>query len=512
MQFPESNPMRGLFLTLASVVVALHAFGASHAATGRPNIVYILTDDLGYGDVQALNPERGRIPTPELDRMCKEGMAFTDCHASSSVCTPSRYSILTGRYHWRSRWQSGALSGDAAPLLPRDRTTVAELLQQNGYATCLIGKWHLGMAFDKSDYTKPITDGPLQHGFDHFFGIAASLDMQPYAYIENDRFTQVPSVIKNCAAPDFERPGPAAPDFESIDVLPELTRRATDHIRAAKDSEKPFFLYLALTSPHTPIVPTKEWQGKSGLGSYGDFVMQTDWSVGQIMKAIDDSGLGDNTLIFFTSDNGAAPYGGVPELAKEGHFSSAQFRGYKSDVWDGGHRVPFLVRWTGKIKPGSRSDQLACLSDLMATCADILQTKLPDNAGEDSVSLLPVLLDTDREPLRDSLVHHSGGKGRFAIRQGHWKLALCPGSGGWGKPNDEEALAEGLPPVQLYNLHEDIGERVNIEGEHADTVSRLVKLLEKIVTEGRSTPGPQQTNDAQVSIWRGKSSSKTLHR
>ena len=492
--------MRGLFLTLASVFLALRAFETSHAATGRPNIVYILTDDLGYGDVHALNPERGRIPTPELDRFCREGMAFTDCHASSSVCTPSRYSILTGRYHWRSRWQSGALSGDAKPLLPRERLTVAELLQQHGYATCLIGKWHLGMAFDKSDYSKPITDGPLQHGFDHFFGISASLDMQPYVYIENDRFTQLPSVIKNCAAPDFDRPGPAAPDFESVNVLPELTRRATDYIRAARDSEKPFFLYLALTSPHTPIVPTREWQGKSGLGNYGDFVMQTDWSVGQVMKAIDEAGMGEDTLLIFTSDNGAAPYGGVPELAKKGHFSSAQFRGYKSDVWDGGHRVPFLVRWTGKIKPGSQSGQLACLSDLMATCADLLQAKLPDNAGEDSVSLLPLLLGRDQKPLRDSLVHHSGGNGRFAIRQGDWKLVLCAGSGGWGKPGDDEASAKGLPPIQLYNLQDDTGEQVNLQDKHKDTVTRLTGVLEKTVNDGRSTPGAKQKNDSEVRI------------
>jgi arylsulfatase A-like enzyme len=223
-----------------------------------------------------------------------------------------------------------------------------------------------------------------------------------------------------------------------------------------------------------------------------------------VLQALDDAGLRDNTLAVVSSDNGCAPYAGVQKLEAAGHFPSAQFRGYKADIWDGGHRVPFLVRWPGKVKPGSQSSQIVCLTDLMATCADILKVKLPDNAGEDSVSLLPVLLGTDRQPLREALVNHSGGNGRFGIRQGDWKLELCPGSGGWGKPGDDAALKQGLPPIQLYNLHNDIGEQVNLQGEHSQVVTNLLKLLEKYVAEGRTTPGLRQTNDVPVDIWSDK--------
>jgi arylsulfatase A-like enzyme len=271
------------------------------------------------------------------------------------------------------------------------------------------------------------------------------------------------------------------------------------HDRAA--DKKPFFLYLALASPHTPVVPTKEWQGKSSIGPYGDFVMQTDWSVGQVVKALDDAGLRENTLVVFTSDNGVAPYINIEGLEAAGHYPSAQFRGYKSDVWDGGHRIPFIARWPGNIKPGSQSDQIVGLFDLMATCADILKVKLPANAGEDSASLLPAFLGTAKQPLHEAIVSHSGGNGRFSIRQGDWKLALCPGSGGWGQPSDAKARDEGLPSIQLYNLRADAGETKNIEGKNAQVVTNLLNVLEKFVADGRSTPGPRQTNDVAVDIW-----------
>jgi arylsulfatase A-like enzyme len=475
----------------------------------KPNILYILCDDLGYGDVHCLNPERGKIATPNMDRLRAEGMAFTDCHSSSAVCTPSRYSILTGRYNWRSRLQHGVLAGDSEPLIESGRMTVAALMKHHGYTTAALGKWHLGMNFDHQDFTLPISDGPLQHGFDYFFGITASLDMPPYVFIENDRFTEVPSVTKKF--PSFvygkvakngpARLGPAAPDFEAVDVLPKLTSKAEDYISTRGADKKPFFLYLALTSPHTPVVPAKEWQGKSSLGPYGDFVMETDWALGQVLKAIDQAGLRDNTLVIFTSDNGCAPYIGVHELEALGHYPSAEFRGYKSDIWDGGHRIPFLVRWPGKIKANSQSDQIVCLSDLMGTCADILGTKLPDNAGEDSFSILPALLGTDKAPLNEAIVNHSIN-GRFAIRQGNWKLELCPGSGGWEDPKDAAALKDSLPAIQLYNMHDDIGEKINVEGQNAKIVTRLTTLLEKYVADGRSTPGAPQKNDMAVDIWK----------
>ena len=504
--------MRLLLICLAFVVSAALIHAGPLTQNSRPNIVYVLTDDLGYGDVHALNPDRGKIPTPNLDRLCAEGMAFTDCHASSALCSPSRYSLLTGRYNWRSRLQFGVLGGESEPLIAPGRLTVAEFLKQHGYVTAAMGKWHLGLKFDKSDYTKHIADGPLQHGFDHFYGICASLDMPPYVFIEDDRFTEIPSANKGF--PSFiyginagagpTRPGPAAPDFDAVDVLPKLTGKAADYIRERGADQKVFFLYLALPSPHTPLVPTKEWQGKSGLGPYGDYVMETDWSVGQVFKAIDDAGLRDKTLVMFASDNGCAPIIGVHQLEAAGHYPSGQFRGYKTDIWEGGHRIPFMVRWPGIIKPGSRSEQVVCLADFLATCADMLHATLPDNAGEDSVSLWPALLGTDRQPLHEAIVNHSG-PGRFGIRKGNWKLELCAGSGGGSQPHDDAALKQGLPPIQLYNMHDDVGEKVNIEGKNGETVTNLLNLLEKYVADGRSTPGARQTNDVPVDIWHAKS-------
>lgn len=512
MKFP--HPLKLLTVLSATTIVADFSHAAQPATGKDPDIVYILCDDLGYGDVHALNLERGKIPTPNIDRLRAEGMAFTDCHASSSLCTPSRYSILTGRYDWRTRLQHGVLWGGSRPLIAPNRLTVAGLLKQHGYMTAAMGKWHLGLRYDKHDYTKPITDGPLQHGFDYFFGIAASLDMPPYDFIENNHWTEVPSAKKKFpsfvygkinAGPGPNRLGPAAPDFEAVKVLPTLTRKAVVYITKRGLDKKPFFLYLALPSPHTPLVPTREWQGKSGLGPYGDYVMETDWSVGQTLKAIDDAGLRNKTLVIFTSDNGCAPYIGVHKLEAAGHYPSAQFRGYKCDIWDGGHRVPFLVRWPGKIKPDSQCNQIVGLFDLMATCADIVGAKLPPNAGEDSVSLLPAFLGTDTGPLHedDAIVNHSG-HGRFAIRQGNWKLELCPGSGGWGHPTDPQALQEGLPPIQLYNMHDDVGEKTNLEAKDRQVVTNLVKLLEKFVADGRTTPGPVETNDVPVNIWSDK--------
>jgi arylsulfatase A-like enzyme len=320
--------------------------------------------------------------------------------------------------------------------------------------------------------------------------------MPPYAFIENNRVTALPTVEKQ-----WIRRGAAAADFEAADVLPALTRRAVDCIGQYAGGGRPFFLYLALTAPHTPIVPTRQWQGKSGLNAYGDFVMQTDAAVGAVLAALEKNGLADNTLVIFTSDNGCAPAAGVVELEGKGHYPSAAFRGYKADIWDGGHRIPFLARWPGKIKPGSRSGQLICLTDLLATCAEILGAKLPEDAGEDSVSILPALRGTDKGPLREAVVHHSVN-GRFAIRQGKWKLELCPGSGGWGKPTDPKAAEAHLPPAQLYDMTGDAAEQHNLYQEHPEIVQRLTRLLEKYVAEGRSTPGARQHNDTAVDLWK----------
>jgi len=461
------------------------------AGAVKPNIVYILCDDLGYGDVHCLNPSRGRIATPNIDKLAGQGMIFTDAHSSSSVCTPTRYGILTGRYNWRSRLQSGVLDGYSEPLIAADRLTVPALLKQHGYATACIGKWHLGMKVPKKADIGPIGQGPMTRGFDYYFGISASLDMPPFAFIENDRFTQAPTATKN-----WVRTGPAAPDFEAADALPTLARKACEYIGARAAEKQPFFLYLPLTSPHTPLVPTKEWQGKSGLGEYGDFVMETDGALGEVLAALDTNGVAENTLVIFTSDNGCAPYIGVDKLEKLGHFPSADLRGYKADIFDGGHRIPFIARWPGKIRPGAQSGQLISLTDLMATCAEIVGAKLPDNAGEDSVNILPALTGTADKPVREAVVHHSIN-GKFAIRQGNWKLELCSGSGGWSNPKDG---APGLPPLQLYDMTRDVGEQTNLQAEHPEVVARLTKLLEEYVAEGRSTPGAPQKNDAPVDI------------
>ena len=489
-----------LRISIAFISIALHA-ARSNAADPhqRPNIVYILCDDLGYGDVHALNPQRGKIPTPNIDTLASQGMVFTDAHGGSSVCTPTRYGILTGRYSWRTKLQASVLSGTSEPLIAPGRLTVASLLKENGYSTACIGKWHLGLSFNSKTFTGPITDGPLQHGFDSYFGISASLDMPPFAYIENDHFTEPVTAIKK-----WVRQGPAGETFEAVDVLPMLVKKSSELI-SAKAAEakagKPFLLYLALTSPHTPLVPTTEWKGKSGLGDYGDFVMETDWAAGEVLKAIDAAGIADNTLVLFTSDNGCAPYIGVKKLEAQGHFPSAQFRGYKADIWDGGHRIPFIARWPGRVKAGSHSDQLICLTDLMATAAQSLGKTLPDNAGEDSVSILPALLGQDTAPLREAVVHHSIN-GMFAIRQGNWKLELCPGSGGWAAPHDDAARKQGLPAVQLYDMTKDVGEQNNVESTNAEEISRLTKLLEKYVADGRSTPGAAQKNDAAIDLWK----------
>ena len=474
---------------LATIVLATPV--ALHAAVEpqKPNIVYILADDLGYGDVQCLNPERGKIKTPCLDKLASQGMTFTDAHSGSSVCTPTRYGLLTGRYCWRSRLQSGVLDGYVPPLIAADRLTVPGLLKQNGYHTAIIGKWHLGFTIEGADKKgggngkgegAPIgaitRDGPLTRGFDEFFGFHHARMMK--SVFENDRVTQ---------------------KIEPVDMLPALVKRSADHIAARAKAGQPFFLYLPLSSPHSPIVPSKEWQGKSGLGDYADFVMETDWAVGEVLAALDKAGVADNTLVFFTSDNGCSPVAKVDKLEANGHFPSARFRGYKSDIWDGGHRVPFFVRWPGRVKPGSHNKQVICHTDLMATCSEILDVKLPDDAGEDSVSLLSGLLGKEAAPVHEAVVHHSIS-GCFAIRQGQWKLEFCPGSGGWGKPGDAAAKKQDLPEVQLYDLASDIGETRNVRAEHPDVVERLTKLLEQTISNGRSTPGPKQANDAVVEL------------
>ena len=452
--------------------------------SSAPNIVLILADDLGYGDVQVLNPEQGKISTPHIDQLAAEGMTFTDAHSGSSVCTPTRYGLLTGRYAWRTRLQSGVLSNYEEPLIAADRLTLPALLKQQGYHSACMGKWHLGFTIEKDATSSgkrvfkdgapvgSIThNGPTARGFDTFFGFHHSRMMK--------------SVFED---------GEVTMRMEPVEMLPALAAKATAYISERSKTGSPFFLYLPLNSPHTPIVPSAKWQGKSGLGPYADFVMETDWAVGKVLTALKAAGVSENTLVIFTSDNGCSPAAGINELEAEGHFPSAHMRGYKSDIWDGGHRVPMFVRWPGVVKPKSSTGQLICLTDFMATFAELLNLELPVNAGEDSISFLPVLKGTVSKNLRTTVVHHSIN-GKFAIRQENWKLELCPGSGGWGKPDDATAKKKGLPAVQLHDLDQDPAEVHNAYQENKEVVVRLAKLLENYIEDGRSTPGPKRSND-----------------
>ena len=378
--------MKTIRLILAFLALTCTSF-ASDAK--KPNIVFILADDLGYGDLGCYNKD-SKIPTPNLDRLAREGTRFTDAHAPTSVCSPTRYAILTGRYSWRTRLQRGVLGPWDKPLIAAERLTVASLLKQHGYTTACIGKWHLGLNWQTKDgqspstrddpmsnvdFTKPIADGPTTRGFDHYFGTIVP-NYPPYCFIENDHTVGIPSVRDTGRADQFNIPGPMLPGWKLVNILPELTRHAVTWIEDTAKTQKPFFLYLPLTSPHFPVVPAPEFIGKSKAGAYGDFVFQTDWTVGQVLEALERNKLADNTLIMVSSDNGAAGR------------SYAPLRGAKTSIYEGGHREPFVARWPGKIKAGSVCEDTICLNDLMATCAEIVSAKLPDNAGEDSVSIL----------------------------------------------------------------------------------------------------------------------------
>ena len=489
---------------------------SAEPGSGLPNIVFIMADDMGYGDVSALNPE-GKIKTPQIDRLVAEGMYFTDMHSPSSVCTPTRYGLLTGRYNWRSTLKSGVLGGYSRALIEPERLTVAAMLKNAGYHTAVIGKWHLGIDWTEKadgpkkgpnardyqeqniDFSQPFANGPLARGFDYFFGISASLDMPPYVYLENDRASEVPTTQKR-----WIREGAAAESFEAIDVLPKTTEKAIAYIESVAEAAKqgkPFFLYFPLSAPHTPILPTAPWKGASGISNYADFVMQVDDTVGQIIKKVDALGLGENTIIIFTTDNGCSPAANINQLIEHGHYPNGIFRGHKADIFDGGHRVPFVARWSAKIVPGTHSDQLACLTDMMRTFSDIVGTTLPDTAGEDSISMLPALLGTAKEPLRTEVIHHSIN-GSFAIRQGEWKLALCPDSGGWSDPRPDSPESQNLPSHQLYNMKLDVSETTNTHGENSSRIVQMIEALQKIVDNGRSSPGGPQKNNGAITIRR----------
>lgn len=478
-----------------------------------PNIIYILADDMGYGDVSCYN-ENSKIKTPNIDKLASEGIRFTDAHTSSAVCTPTRYGILTGRYNWRSVLKRGVLSGYSKALIPPERLTVGKLLQKNDYHTAFIGKWHLGWDWHiivsndhestslnqldnnpEVDFSKPVKNGPNERGFDYSYGFSGSLDMPPYVYVENGLPTTIPHDTTVCVdKKGFWRKGLTGSDFSHIDVLPNLTKQSIQYINTRAKETQPFFLYFALPAPHTPILPTTEFLGKSNTNFYGDFVMQVDDVVGQIVRTLEYNGVKNQTIIIFTCDNGCSPRADFEELKRVGHNPSYIYRGSKADIYEGGHRVPFILSWPGMVKYGLKSDEIICTTDLMATVADILNYPLSDDSAEDSYSFLPVLTGKDYKiPIREATVHHSI-QGRFAIRQRDWKLILWPGSGGWSYPVTEEEL-KGLPKFQLYDLEIDPSETNNLADKHPAKVEELKELLSKYIEQGRSTPGKFQNNE-----------------
>jgi len=477
--------------------------------TDPPNIIYILADDLGYGDVKCFNQE-GKIPTPNLDSMAKNGIMFTDAHTSSAVCTPTRYGILTGRYNWRSSLKSSVLSGYSKSLIKQERITIAEMLKKQGYTTAYIGKWHLGWDWaiqneDKKlninslnakpdvDFSVPIKNGPSSHGFDYSFGFCGSLDMAPYVYVENDSSTMVPT---KTTEKGVWRKGLTSDDFDHASVLQDLTDKAIDYISKEANGESPFFLYFPLPAPHTPILPTTEFLGKSNTNMYGDFVMEVDDVVRQIREALKKQGISENTLLVFVSDNGCSPKADFEELAKVDHDPSYRFRGTKADIFEGGHRVPFIAEWPAKALKNASSDKTICTTDFFATCAEISGYQIKDNEAEDSYSMLPLIEGGHDAEIREYTIHHSIN-GSFAIRKGDWKLIVCAGSGGWSYPKPQDIKRENLdlPAMQLYNLKDDIGETKNLIAEHPEKAAELKEALKKIILDGRSTPGAIQENE-----------------
>ena len=494
----------GLRPLLALFLLPLAVFAAD---ARKPNILIILADDLGYGDVHAYNPTRGKIPTPHLDKLITEGMRFTDGHSSSGVCSPSRYALLTGRYHWRTRLQTGIVGVFGEPLIAPDRLTVAGLAKQHGYRTAAIGKWHLGWDwpipeadrtlfrnFKEADKGSPeanratwakvfeqkISGGPTTRGFDSYFGTDVP-NWPPYCFIDNDRTVGTPSVplpselFRNHLA---SLPGPALPDWKLENILPSLIGRACAFISESARKPEPFLLYLPLTTPHTPLAVNEEWKGKSGLNNAAaDLIMETDAAVGKMLAALEASGAAKDTLVLFTSDNGFAAYAGAKDLEKQGHFPSGPLRDYKTSVYEGGHRVAFVARWPGQVTAGSTCDQLVHQADIIATVADILQAKLPVNSAEDSFSFLP-LLKGSSAPTRPHAISCASA-GTPGLRVGNWKYIATQ-------------------PAQLYDLGSDLGETMNLAANEPERVTEMKALLEKLIVDGRSTPGETQKNDVEV--------------
>ncbi len=499
--------------------LALTAFlclATAHAKS--PNILILYADDLGYGDLSCLNPE-GKIPTPNLDRMAKDGITFTDGHSSSGICTPSRYALLTGRHHWRKFHGIVNAFGDSA--FDAERLTLPEMLRGKGYQTACIGKWHLGWDWssirkpdaaatevgegrrkrktwgpDAFDWSQPIADGPLAHGFDHYFGDTV-INFPPYCWIEDDKVTEAPDTMmdtkkwKPIKEGNWEcRPGPMISTWDPYASLPTLTKRGVDYIKSAAEEDKPFFLYFAFPFPHAPIIPNDEFDGKSGAGPFGDLVVETDDSCGQLLQALQDAGVAENTIVVFTADNGPERYA-YARAEKFGHWSAEPFRGLKRDIYEGGHHVPFLVKWPGVVRAGRKSAALVSQIDLMATFAEVVEHELDAKTAEDSHNLLPLLKGETEASPRTAHVHNTSAT-KWAIRQGDF--VLVAGKDGYHSGRNkawEEARgypADDKNAVELYNLRDDIGQSKNLAAQMPEKVAEMQALLEKLRQQGHSAP------------------------
>lgn len=500
-----------LNLSFAAVFSVEHLFAEQTQA--QPNVLILYADDMGYGDLAIQNPE-SKIPTPHLDQLARESLRFTNGHSSSGICTPSRYAMLTGRYHWRDF--HGIVNAMGETVFKPDRLTLAKLFKQHGYSTACIGKWHLGWDWnairkpnakpqkqgrrsfygpDAYNWDQPIPDGPLDVGFDYYFGDTV-INFPPYAWIENRKLVKAPDTIldtskwKPIKEGNWEcRPGPMCSDWDPYQVIPTLTKKGTEYIKSRAESDKPFFLYFAFPSPHAPIIPNDKFDGKSNAGAYGDFVFETDDAAGQLLQAVKDAGLDDNTIVVFSADNGPEHYAYARD-ARFNHWSAKPFRGLKRDIYEGGHHVPFLIRWPGITKSGSVSNALVSQIDLFATFAHLLKHELPDNAAEDSHNLLPHMRG-ETPTVRDAHVHNTRAN-QYAIRQGDWLLIdakngyVSRRDAAWEKKRDYPA--DDQLPVELYNLKADIGQKQNLAKKHSDRVKSLQSLLETIRKQGHSAP------------------------
>ena len=499
----QSRSLFSMATPLASLLTFALLVSDASALPGPPNVILILGDDMGIDSVSAFNARMG-LKTPAIDQLASEGMSFMDAHSTSGVCSPTRYSVLTGRYNWRSRLKRGIVGQWERPLIADARQTLPEMFREKGYATAMIGKWHLGWNWPKQgggfteklaeiDFTKAIKGGPNSHGFDYYFGDDVP-NWPPYAWRENEHLIgKLTSQMKRGTMVGVSA-GPAVADWDFSKVLLEYGRRCAEYVRGRKEKQQPFFLYFPMPSPHTPIAPGGKFKGISKITPYADFLVETDWAVGEILKALEDIDQVENTVVIFTCDNGTSPKANFAQLNTANVHLNENWRGWKADAYEGGHRVPFIVRWPGRIKEGTRSEQTISLADIMATCADVIGSKLPANAAEDSVSLLPVLTGKKVEgSLHDLVIHHSIS-GHFAVRMGKWKLLLCRGSGGWSPPRENEAARKKLPMLQLYDLENDPRETENLHDKYPDRVEKLVNALAKALGEGRTTPGPRQAN------------------